>query len=165
MTQSEVRESFQWDDSSQPSPKAAWIRFEIWQMYFWHRYDRLSFEPDYVPKYVNPEPIHELIPEYRTMATWVGLNPITGHYQMLPNISHDIISTGRTMFNECIDATQWYLWKLWPSSGITVFPTGYAELKSDIAEIQNHLNAMRAGNPTWGRNLLAMNNGEWGTNN
>ncbi len=58
-----------------------------------------------------------------TMATWVGLNPITGHYQMLPNISHDIIPTGRTMFNEC-DATQWYLWKLWPSSGITVFPTG-----------------------------------------
>jgi hypothetical protein len=27
------------------------------------------------------------------------------------------------------------------------------------------LNAMRASNPTWGRSLLATNNGGWGTNN
>ena len=40
-----------------------------------------------------------------------------------------------------------------------------SELKSDIAEIQNHLNAMRAGNPTWGKILLAMNDGGWGKNN
>jgi hypothetical protein len=99
------------------------------------------------------------------MPSWVGLNPITGHYEMLSNIAHDMIPTGRTMFNECIDATQWFLWKLLPISGITVYPTGYVELKSDIAEIQNHLNAMRASNPTWGRSLLAMNNEGWGTNN
>jgi hypothetical protein len=165
MTQSEMCETVQWNDSSEPSPKASWIRFERWKMYFWHRYDRLIVEPEYVPKYVNPEPIQELLPEYRKMATWVGLNPITGHYQLLPNLSHDFIPTGRTMFNECINATQWYLWKLWPNSGITVYPTRYSELKSDIAEIQNHLNAMRAGNPTWGRNLLAMDDGGWGTNN
>jgi hypothetical protein len=48
--------------------------------------------------------------------------------------------------------------KLWPSSGITVYPIKYYELKSDIAEIQAHLNAMRAVNPTWGRSLLTMNN-------
>jgi hypothetical protein len=165
MTQSEVQESVQWDDCSRPSPKASWIRFERWQMYFWHRYERLLHQPGYVPKYVNPEPLHDLQHEYRRMASWVRLNPITGHYQMLPNITHDIIPTGRTMFNECIDATQWFLWKLWPMSGITVYPTGYAELKSDIPEIQDHLNAMRASNPTWGRSLLAMNNEGWGTNN
>ena len=165
MTQSEVQESVQWDDCSRPSTKPSWIRFERWQMYFWHRYERLLHQPGYVPKNVNPEPLHDLQHEYRRMPSWVGLNPITGHYQMLPNITHDIIPTGRTMFNECIDATQWFLWKLWPMSGITVYPTGYAELKSDIPEIQDHLNAMRASNPTWGRSLLAMNNEGWGTNN
>ena len=98
--------------------------------------------------YINPETIHDLQHEYRRMASWVGLNPITGHYQMLPNISHDMIPTGRTMFNLCIDATQWFLWKLLPISGITVYPTGYAELKSDVPEIQNYLNGMRASHPT-----------------
>jgi hypothetical protein len=165
MTQSEIQESVQWDDCSRPSPKLSWIRFERWQMYFWHRYDRLRHQPDYVPMYINPEPIHDLQHEYRRMASWVGLNPITGHYQMLPNISHDIIPTGRTMFNLCIDATQWFLWKLLPISGITVFPTGYAELKSDVPEIQNYLNGMRASHPTWGRSLLNNHDGGWGTNN
>ena len=165
MTQSEVQESVQWDDCSRPSPKASWIRFERWQMYFWHRYDRLRHQPEYIPLYVNPEPLHDLQHEYRRMASWVGLNPITGHYQMLPNISHDMIPTGRTMFNLCIDATQWFLWKLWPISGITVYPTGYSELKSDVPEIQNYLNGMRASNPTWGRSLLNNHEGGWGTNN
>ena len=99
------------------------------------------------------------------MPLWVGLNPNTGQYDMLPNIASDMIPTGRIMFNECIDATQWFLWKLLPISGMTIYPTRYADLKSDIAEIQNHLNAMRASNPTWGRNLLATNNEGWGTNN
>jgi len=165
MTQSEVQESIQWDDCSRPSPKLSWIRFERWQMYFWHRYDRLHQQPEYVPKYVNPEPLHDLQHEYRGMASWIGLNPITGHYQMLPNISHDIIPTGRTMFNMCIDATQWFLWKLWPTSGITTYPTEHAALKSDVPEIQNHLNRLRASNPTWGRSLLNIHDEGWGTNN
>jgi hypothetical protein len=165
MTQSEVRESVQWDDLSQPSPKPRWIRFQRWLMYFWHRYERLLVQPNYVPMYVDPEPIHELLPEYRRMATWIGLNPITGHYQMLPNITHDIVPSGKTMFNECIDATQWFTWKLWPSSGITVYPTQYALLRSDIPEIQNYLNLMRTDIPTWGRSLLNNHNGGWGTNN
>jgi hypothetical protein len=165
MTQSEVQESIQWDDCSRPSPKLSWIRFERWQMYFWHRYDRLRHQPEYVPKYVNPEPLHDLQHEYRGMSSWIGLNPITGHYQMLPNISHDMIPTGRTMFNMCIDATQWFLWKLWPTSGITTYPTEHAALKSDVPEIQNHLNRLRASNPTWGRSLLNPHDGGWGTTN
>ena len=69
------------------------------------------------------------------------------------------------MFNECIDATQWFTWKLWPSSGITVYPTQYALLSSDIPEIQNYLSLMRTDIPTWGRSLLNNHNGGWGTNN
>ncbi len=76
-----------------------------------------------------------MLPEYRRMATWIGLNPITGHYQTLQNIPHTDVPTGRNMFNECIDATQWFTWTLWPSPGITVYPTRHAGLKSDIAKI------------------------------
>ncbi len=67
--------------------------------------------------------------------------------------------------SRCIEATQWFSWRLWPRAGMTVYPPNYAQLESKIPKVQNHLRIMRESNPTWGRTTSTLNNWEWGTNN
>jgi hypothetical protein len=104
---------------------------------------------DYKKMY-DPRQIGELLPEYHRRGNWIGLSPVTGQYKLLHNIPGDDVSTGKAMFNGCMDATLWYKWNLWPRmSNITVYPTEFALLTSDIPDIQNHLKQMRSANPTW----------------
>ncbi len=113
----------------------------------------------------NPRPIGKLIALHHQRGTWVGLSPVTGQYKRLHNIQGDHVPTEKAMFYGCMEATLWYMWKLWPQMSITVYPTEFALLTSDIPEIQNHLRNMRTDNPTWGRYLLNNHDEGWGTNN
>jgi hypothetical protein len=165
MTCEEVSKNIEWDDLLRPRPKTSWIRYERFLDYFWNRVTLLTINPEYVPTYVNPRPIGELLTEHHQRGTWVGLSPVTGQYKRLHNIPGDDVPTGKAMFHGCIEATLWYMWKLWPRMSITVYPTEFALLTSDIPDIQNHLKQMRSANPTWGRSLLNNHDGGWGTNN
>jgi hypothetical protein len=165
MTLEEVSNNCEWDSLQRPRPKTSWIHYQRYLDYFRHRQTLLRINPEYVPEYVNPRPIGELIAWHHRRGTWIGLCPATGQYKRLHHIEGHNVPNGKEMFHECLDATLWFLYKLWPKMSITVYPIGYELLTSDIPEIQNHLKNMRHRNPTWGRSLLDNHDGGWGTNN
>jgi hypothetical protein len=109
MTLEEVSRNVEWDTLFRPQPKTSWIRYQRYLDYFWNRVTLRTMNPDYVPTYVNPRPIGELIALHHQRGTWVGLSPVTGQYKRLHNIQGDHVSTGKTMFHGCIDATLWYM--------------------------------------------------------
>jgi hypothetical protein len=165
MTLEEVSNNCEWDSLQRPRPKTSWIHYQRYLDYFRHRQTLLRIKPEYVPEYVNPRPIGELIAWHHRRGTWIGLCPATGQYKRLHHIEGHNVPNGKEMFHECLDATLWFLYKLWPKMSITVYPIGYELLTSDIPEIQNHLKNMRHRHPTWGRSLLDNHDGGWGANN
>ncbi len=159
MTLEEVSKNIEWDTLLRPRPKTCWIRYQRYLNYFWNRVTLLTINPEYVPTYVNPRPIGELIALHHQRGTWVSLSPVTGQYKRLRNIQGDHVPTRKAIFHGCMEAALWYMWKLWPQMSITVYPTEFALLTLDIPEIQNHFRKMRTDDTTWGRSLLNNHDG------
>jgi hypothetical protein len=165
MTLEEVQDNVVWDDWMGPQPKQSWIRYLRFLDYFWNRFKLLEVNPTYIPHYVNPRPIYELPPEFRRQCRWIGLHPESGQYQDISIIPCDDVPYDIQMFQGCIEAAQWFTWRLWPKAGVIVYPPNYAQLESKIPKVQKHLRIMRENNPTWGRTTSTLNNWGWESNN
>jgi hypothetical protein len=98
----------------------------------------LHHNPAYLPMCVDPNPMQsELTSTYAAINKWIGLSSIiTGQYQELHSIESSDIPIDIDDFRECVfDATQWFTWKIEPTTGITIIPPNIATIMTfDIAD-------------------------------